>query len=401
MTRVRTITDAEVVPYFHAVVTGFSGHMSDDDIELRRPHMDLDRTHAAFDDDGAIVGTARSFATELTVPGGSVSAGAVTQVTVMPTHRRRGILTGIMEAQLDDIAAREEPVAILIASESTIYGRFGYGPATWSATVEVDTGRGRFAERPAGTGELRLVDRHEIRKAAPPIYERHRLEQPGAIERSDWVWDTILAVVQTAFNKDAQSAFHVLHPDGWMSYRIEERWEERHPQSTLKVIDLVALSPEAYAALWCHAIGHDLVVKVVADDRPEIEPLPWLLGDRRRAQQRGRSDFLWARLLDVPAALTARTYGAEDRLVIEVVDAFRPTSGRRFRLDSGDGTCTTTSDEPDLTVSTAALGAAYLGGTPLWPAAASGSVQEHTDGAVARADRLFAVQPPPWCNTWF
>jgi predicted acetyltransferase len=401
MTEIRTITDDEVVAYSRAMATGFGLHMTDAEIELRRGTIDVDRTHAAFEEDGSVVGTARSFPTELTVPGGSVRAGAVTNVTVMPTHRRRGVLTGMMQAQLDDIAARDEPVAILIASESTIYGRFGYGPATWNVTLEVETARGRFADVAGDHTDLRMVDRDEIRRAAPALYERFRPEQPAAIGRTDWAWDIRFGVVETGFNKAAQTAFHVLHPDGWLSYGIEDRWEDRHPASTLNVLELVALTPEAYAALWRHAIAHDLIAKVVADDRPEQEPLSWLLADPRRVRQRARSDFLWVRVLDVPAALSARTYGDEDRLVLEVVDEFVPSSSGCYRLDTGEGTCSATTGDPDLTVSAAALGAAYLGGTPLWPAAATGRVQEHTKGALARADRLFAIQPPPWCHTWF
>ena len=400
MTDIRKITDDDLVTYSRTMATGFDAHLSDTEIEQRRPTIDVDRTHAAFDGD-AMVGTARSFPTELTVPGGAtIDVGAVTNVTVMPTHRRRGALTGMMQAQLDDIASRGESMAILIASESTIYGRFGYGPASWNVTVEVETSRGRFAE-PAKDQSLRVVERDEMRRVAPGIYERFRVQQHGAIGRGEWTWDVLLGVIETRYNEPVRKGFHVLHADGYLVYGVDDKWEDRHPLSTLNVLELVALTSEAYDSLWRFAIGHDLKARVVAEDRPEVEPLPLLLADPRRVRQRGRSDFLWVRLLDVPAALAARTYGADDRLVLEVVDRFRPAGGGRFRLDGGDRSCVATTDDPDLTIETRDLGAAYLGGTPLWPAVVAGRLQEHTPGAVERADLLFRTTSPPWCNTWF
>jgi predicted acetyltransferase len=396
---IRTITDDELVAYSRAAATGFGFQMSDEAIELRRRTLDLDRTHAAFADDGTVIGTARSFPTGLSLPGGgSVRAGAVTNVTVLPTHRRRGVLTGMMRAQLDDIASRGEPVAILIASESVIYGRFGYGAATWTATLEVERPYARFA-RPPDAG-LRMVDRTEMRSVVPARYERFQAGQPGAIGRDEWFWDLWYGVVDTGRNKDAFRAFHVLHDDGWLTYTIDDRWEHRHPRSTLNVVELVALTPDAYAALWHHCLRHDLVEKVVAGERPPLEPLPWLLTDPRRAARTDPGDFLWVRLLDVPAALAARRYGAADTLVLEVVDGFRAWTAR-YRLDGGSPACALTEDEPDLTVAVADLGASYLGGTPLWPAAAAGRVVEHTAGAIERFDRLFLTAAPPWCHTWF
>ena len=92
--------------------------------------------HAAFEE-GQIVGGAGAFPFELSVPGGSLPCAGVTAVGVHPTHRRRGVLRSMMDAQLRDVHERGEPIAALWASEETIYGRFGYGIASWAGELKV------------------------------------------------------------------------------------------------------------------------------------------------------------------------------------------------------------------------------------------------------------------------
>src|SRR5438105_11399722 len=98
--------------------------------------LDHERMHAAWDD-GKIVGGAGAFTFEMTVPGGTVPTAGVTVVGVYPTHRRRGVLRSMMRAQLDDVHERGEPLAALWASEETIYGRFGYGLASWCGEISL------------------------------------------------------------------------------------------------------------------------------------------------------------------------------------------------------------------------------------------------------------------------
>ena len=74
------------------------------------PH---DRMHAAFEG-GQIVGGAGAFPFELSVRGGaSVPCAGITAVGVHPTHRRRGVLRSMMDAQLRDVHERGEPIAAL------------------------------------------------------------------------------------------------------------------------------------------------------------------------------------------------------------------------------------------------------------------------------------------------
>jgi predicted acetyltransferase len=356
-----------------------------------------------------MVGTARSFATELTVPGGAtVPVAGVTNVTVTGTHRRRGVLTSMMRSQLDEVAGRGEVAAILIASEAPIYGRFGYGPATEHVLLDVDLTVGAM-EGHRACGATRLATSEEMRNVAPAVYERYRRSQPGAIGRGSRWWDVRLGVVPAPGRKDHTEDFFVLHcdeagvADGYARYRVSSTWDYRVPRSVVDVGELVAVSEAAYVGLWRHCTSLDLVRRVTAENRPPLEPLPWLMSDRRAVRQQQRADMVWVRLLDLPVTLAARRYRVAGRLVLEVGDPFRPDGRVRVALDAGpDGAaCRPTGDPPDLSLDVADLGAAYLGGTPLWPAAVAGQVDEHRRGAVAEFDRLFLTDRPPWCNTWF
>ena len=405
----RSIAPDELKTYLEAMWAGFGrAGVSDEAVEQRRPvFTDYERTLACFED-GRAVATARSYPTGLTVPGGSVTAAAVTNVTVMPTHRRRGLLTRMMERQLDQVAAAGEPVAILIASESGIYGRYGYGPATTNAEIELEPSRADF-EVPPPPGSLRLVDKHEARKAFPEVYARFQAAQPGAIDRNDRWWDATLRFITGLQPGDTEERFLLLHrdadgePGGLAIYRIEEKWERRHTVSTLWVDELTAATDDAYHALWRHVLNVDLVGRVRGYDRPWREPLPWLLTDPRRFMTVSTSDFMWVRVTDVVEALSARRYAAEDKLVLEVTDGFRPANAGRYILegDPESAVCAFTDADPDLTVPVQVLGAAYLGDPAFADAAIAGHVAEHTPGAVARAEAMFGWTPRPWCHTWF
>jgi predicted acetyltransferase len=405
---VRTISEDEVPAYAAAVATGFHQHPAEGESEYRRGQLDLHRTYGAFEGTH-MIGTARSFPTELTVPGGATLAvAAVTNVTVTGTHRRRGVMTSMMRAQLDEVAGRGEPGAILIASEAPIYGRFGYGPATEHLLVEVDLSVGTI-DGPAPGGSSRLSTAEEMRKVAPAVYERFRTSQPGAIGRDERWWDVRFGIVPVPGRPARPDEFFAVHcddageADGYVRYSVRPDWDYRVPRSIVEIGELVAASDDAYAGLWRHCTGLDLVRRISAENRPPLEPLPWMMTDRRAVRQRDRADLVWLRLLDVPAALSTRRYRVEDRLVLEVEDGFRPDAELRLVLDGGPegATCDPTDAAPDLTLGVADLGAAYLGGTPLWPAAQAGLVTEHRDGAVAAFDRLFLTDRPPWCNTWF
>lgn len=405
---IRTIHPDELMAYTAALRLGFL--TSPDpaavaaEAEYRRARIQPDRTWAAFDGDRC-VGTFRSHPFELTVPfGATVSADGVTNVTVSPTHRRQGVLTRMMAEGLRAAVGRGDPVSILIASEYPIYGRYGYAPATESVSHEIHRPVRLTSPR---TGSVDLVDAADLRRLAPPVYDRFRLACAGALSREPLRWDVDLGLAARPGRPKWDGWCLVRRNpagelDGYLRYHVESRWEGHQPQARLYVDELVATTPAAYADLWRYCLEIDLVVSVHAADRAPDEPLPWLLTDGRAVRPVERTDFLWLRLLDVPAALTARGYGRSARLVLQVTDPAGYAAGR-FALDaSPDGaTCTPTTEAPDLTLTATALAAVYLGGFRLHTLAAAGQVAEHAPGALASADLLFLGDHTPWCTLWF
>jgi predicted acetyltransferase len=404
--QVRTIDQQELVAWVAANHVPFleTGSITDE-AEYRRTRIDFERTWATFDGE-QIVGTLRSFATPLTVPGGAqLAVDAVTNVAVSPTHRRRGVMTGLIQNTLAKAAERGEPASILIAAEYPIYGRFGYGPATEHASYTLDTHLARIAM--ARVGSVEVVAPEVARQAAQPVFEQFRSQQAGAIRRRDYGWDIDFGLSEWP-ERPRWKGFCVLYSDptgaprGYLRYHVDSNWEHRLPRNKVVVDELVSVTPTAYTELWRYLTELDLVATVSADDRPVDEPLYWQLADARALRQTSRDDFLWLRVLDAPAALSARTYASANRAVIEIVDPLGYANGR-VALEAGpDGaTCRPTSESADVSIPIGALGAAYLGGPSLAVMQHAGLIDEHQSGAVARLDAQFASRPAPWCNTWF
>ena len=239
------------------------------------------------------------------------------------------------------------------------------------------------------------------------MFEAWRPRQAGEIRRRDFHWLDDVGVRDPGWAPQWKG-FVAIHrgpsgePDGYARYRSEEKWVNRQPASNLHLNELHALSDEAAVALWRFLAEVDLVATVTAGGRTPSDRLRWLLTNARAAIVSEVSDGMWVRLFDVPRALAGRTYEREDGLVLEVVDA-EQGSPVRVALDATpDGaTCTPSDRSPDLTVPVAALGAAYLGGTRLRDVTLSTGVDEHTPGALARADALLRTADEPWCSTFF
>ena len=402
---VRTIEASEIDDWARCMGVGFLFPIADGYPEYYLPEVDLDRTWGAFDD-GRVVGTLRSFATPFTAPGpAEISVAALTNVTVAPTHRRQGLLTKMITADLRASAERGEALGILIASEYPIYGRFGYGAAVEGASYEVDLRTTRFRHPRDGTTEL--VDEGTLRREAPALYERFRLGQTGSIGRSERWWDRALHQVEVPGDKPAPG-YQVLYrspdgtPEGYVRYRATQSSEGMRSTGELTVDELVAVTPAAYEQLWHYCCDVDLVVTVRAGDRPVDEHLGWLLQDGRAVRQHTRYDFVWVRVLDVVAALSSRRYGTDGRLVVEVSDPHGFATGR-FALEGGPGgaTCAPTRDDAELTLSVDALGSLYAGGVSPHVLRAAGRIEEHRDGALHRAAAMFQTSTAPWCSTWF
>lgn len=398
-------------PQLYAWMTAVSRGLKDahavpvERVELRRPVYRSQRLTAATDGDRT-VGTFRSWDLDLTVPGGSVRADAISSVSVQPTHRRRGILTAMMTADLAAAAERGVPAAILIASEGGIYGRFGFGVSVETATWSVDVRTARLRpEVGASPDGCRIVPAADLREVAPQVYTRSRT--PGAIDRADAWWDLWLGLVAWP-GEEPKHLVGVLHetdgtPDGYLLYRVEDSWVDRVCRSTVHVVDLVTASDAAYRALWGYLAELDLVATVQAEERPVDEPLPWLLTDPRAARQTSRCDFQWTRLLDPAAALSGRRYETPGACTFEVRDRDGWAAGRYLLEVGADGTgrCTRTSRPAELELSVAALSALWLGGGNVAGALLAGQAVEHVPGSAQRLGVLLRTGRAPWTSTWF
>jgi predicted acetyltransferase len=404
----RPVTRDEFDRFAHTEYSAFGEHLS------RSEHpawatAELERTLGAFDGD-EVVGTGRIYSLELTLPGGRIApTAAVSAVGVLPTHRRRGILTSIMGRQLDDAAARGESTAALTASEGTIYRRFGYGVATMHQSFELDTRHAAFLPEVALEGRCRLIDEEEATKTLPGIFDRVRRAQPGAISRTDAWWPSSYFEFDEAKVGSGKS-FHVVYEApggelaGYATYAIQQHFDTGIARNRLGVRELSSATPAARRALWHLLCDVDLVETIAVWNAPVDEPLRWMLRESRRLEVRRLHDHLWIRLVDVAAALGERRYATGGDLVLDVHDDFRPAAGGRFALSAGsDGWagCAPTTRDADLALDTADLASTYLGGVRFADLARAGLVEEHAAGAIARADAMFTVDPLPYSQTWF
>jgi predicted acetyltransferase len=401
---IRVLQEHEIEPFARSVARGFLGDFRPEYLEHYRPLFELDRNLAAFDGD-FVAGTAGIFTFQMTVPGGIVPTAGVTRVTVQPTHRRQGVLTALMRRQLEDVRERGEPLAALWASESIIYGRFGYGLAADHVELKVERNRTALAHRVPARGRVRIVTKEEARSAWPGVFDRVRLDQPGAMNRSGAWWDRILRDLEHerhGFSAHVHATYEENgEPQGYLLYRTKDDWTGGLPAGAARLEELMAASPAAYSALWEYALNLDLIGVIEAESRPVDEPLYWMLADPRRLG-RSQQDALWLRIVDVPGALSARKYSGEGSVVFEVRDAFCPWVAGRYELQAspGGGKCTRTDRSPTITLSAADLAAIYLGGARLQTLARAGRAEGEPD-ALRHADEIFAWPTLPWCPNHF
>ncbi|MFF3858336.1 GNAT family N-acetyltransferase [Streptomyces sp. NPDC002209] len=372
--------------------------------KLYRSLIETERSLGVWDGE-TCVGSAGAFSFRLSVPGGAlVPAAGVTTVGVSPTHRRRGVLTSMMRRQLDDIRAGGEPIAVLTASDPAIYGRFGYGTATYSMAVDIDTTRVRLSV-PAGTDgvRLRLVDPQKALPDCERVYAGLVAGRPGMPARQPgWERQGLLDPPTMRGGASPLKCVVAEGADGevlgYARYRVKPDWDQSGSDGTVSVLQVEALEPAAYAALWRYFFGIDLTWRVQAYGRPVDDPVLHLVSDIRRIQARQR-DALHVRLVDLPAALRARAYGTGLDVVMQVEDAFCPWNEGRWRLTAEAGgpvTCTRSDEPAELELSVRELGSAYLGGVALTALAAAGLVRELRPGALAEASRAFAGDVAPW-----
>lgn len=367
-----------------------------EDAERFSRWLEVDRMHAAFDGDRIVAG-AGAFSFRMSVPGGaSVPSGGITVVGVLPTHRRRGVLTSMMRAQLEDCRARGEVAAFLWASEGTIYGRFGYGLASRMGEMSLSRDRTRFAHDFEPRGAVRLVDLEEAARTFPPLYEQVFAQRPGMASRSKEWWETRRLFDDPARRQGGPKNRALLEldgePAGYALYTVKQDWHSGFSKGTVTITEAVTPTPEATRELWRWLLDFDWTSQFVADLLPLDHPLFLLLAEPRRMQF-AINDGVWVRLVDVGAALSARTYN-DGEIVLEVADAFLPENAGRWRVTQGG--VERTDADADLALDVTGLGSVYLGGFSFADLVLASRAVELTGGAAARADALFATGIAPW-----
>jgi predicted acetyltransferase len=421
---IRPTTDEDLDVFVDTVHAAF-GRFPETPVEgggLWWSALEMDRCLLALTADGRPVGTAATHSFELTLPGETlVPAPGVTAVGVLPSHRRQGVLTAMMRHQLADLRARGEFLSVLLASEAMIYGRFGYGPATYTQRLTVqrhraalalpragatadapatgpDNGPDNVSEHGPDNGSVEVLRRSECGEILEDVYDRYRRAQPGALSRPHRWWALRAgqppispAPRYVAVHRDAAGV-----PDGYASYSIGE------PDNTLTVDETITGDDAVFTALARFMLGHDLASRVVFQHVPSQHPLRWQLADFRAGEVSGDTDWLWVRLLDVPRALTARGWFTDGELVLDVEDPFLGEHGRYLlTVQDGKADCVLTDREPDLSLDVGDLGSVYLGGTAPSTLVRAGHIRAHRPDAATLADALFRTDRAPHCLHWF
>ncbi|MFD5622400.1 GNAT family N-acetyltransferase [Streptomyces yangpuensis] len=368
-----------------------------------RHHALLERCDriGAYDGD-LLVGFMAAHDFRLSVPGADLPCPGLTFVCVAPTHRRRGVLTALMTRMMRRATDSGRPIAALWASEAAIYGRFGYGGATTGATVEIDSTRPLALRIDPDRRPLRLVDPEDAVDVIGPFHEAARAGRPGRPSRSPERWREEWLTEQDEEDEELSPPRIIVLGDpgepvaGYVIYRTkpEDDGGAARTPGLVRVDELEADTPAVAAALWECVAALDLTGKVSAWGRPADDPLLHFAADRDQVRVTAQFPALWLRLVDVGAALTARSWAAPVELVLEVHDARLPDNAGRFRLKAGPhGTTYDHADgAADLALDVRELAACYLGGTRVADLVAAGLVQEHTPGA---ADALDAALHTP------
>jgi predicted acetyltransferase len=407
---IRPVTADEFDLYHHVDQHAFhSGPLNEAHREVVTSRLEFDRTLAAFDG-AAPVGIAAAYSFQLSVPGPDMlPAAGVTWVSVLPVYRRRGVLSSIMRRQLADVAGRGEPLAVLWASESAIYSRYGYGRASWYLTFALQRLEGQLTPAALSAAEgvrLRIAEPAGALPELAKVHDAVLASRPGFFARNDVWWRTV--IFDPADERDGQSPLRCLiaeddsGPRGYALYRGRDRWDDFLPQNVLTVSELIAADAAASAALYGDLLSRDLTSEFSLPRRPVDDPLLYQLADPRRSRPQ-LNDAMWVRIVDLPRALAGRSYSAPVDVVLEVRDDIVASNAGRWRLRAagGDGVCEPASGAADLVMDIAQLGSAYLGGTRVGALAEAGLVTELRPGAVRQLSAALAWDPAPWCPLVF
>lgn len=404
---IRPCSDKELTEFVQTLRWAFGKQPKSEETQRIASVIETERTLGAFDDK-ALVGTAGIYSFVMTVPGGELPTAGVTVVGVLPSHRRKGILTALMRRQLDDIRARGEAVAILWASEGAIYGRFGYGMASQHVALDAERGKIRWRKPLNQPWRARLLSEEDALRELPPIYESARVATPGMFVRNETWWKNHRLpdpederggagpLFRAVFELDGEAQAYVL-------YRPHPQWgPEGLPHGKVDVLEAIAPTPEATQAVWSYLFDLDLTDTISGYSNPVDWPLRFMIREMRRLRLRVM-DALWLRVVEVAPALEGRSYAAEGRLTFELSDDFCPWNAGTWELEvtrAGARVASTTAPA-DLRLTAEELGAVYLGGATFAELHRAGRVHELTPNALAVADDLFYTDRAPWCPEIF
>lgn len=405
---IRPISEDEWSAFSAVLGEGFNWNPHPTQDARYKAGTEFDRTLAAFDGE-IMAGVTGIHSFGMTVPGGPIPVAGVTAVSVLPSHRRRGILSALMRRQLADVRERGEAVAVLYASEAAIYGRFGYGRASDEISFRIPKHGSAFVRDAPSDPSLRLrvAKPADARADFEQLFASVVTERPGRYTRNSHIWDGVLA--DEEFDQQGNGNLRSLIAEddngvrGYALFRVKPSWGDNGvPDGELRLHELEAADPAAYATLWRAVLDRDLVATIRTWGRPVDDPITQLLAEPRHLNARW-TDELWVRLVDVEKALTARAYAAPVDVVLEVADDVCPWNAGRWRLtaDTSGATCKATEEEPDVSLRAAALGSAYLGAGSLVGMLRGGLVTEHTPGAVTTLATAMSWSPKPWAGLTF
>ncbi|WP_320669304.1 GNAT family N-acetyltransferase [Patulibacter defluvii] len=398
---VRAIGEDALEPLLDVTSTAMHGLFAAPARRRVASRLEVERMRVVTDG-GAMVGTSGAYTRTLSVPGGELACAGVTFVAVLPTHRRRGVLRAMMDAVIADARERGEPVAALWASEGGIYGRFGFGPATWTRRSRIELAAGVPLRAPVLALPLRFGDLVADAPALAAIHERVRGQRAGITSRPPVWWRARILSDEEDERAAGPKRLVVCGDDGYALYRVHEQAGAgpvgQDARTTVAVQELLAATPEAGRALLAFLTSIDLATDVELHERPLDDDLALATADPRALRTVQQGDALWLRILDLPAAVAGRAWAADLDLVLQVDAPADPVLDGRWALRARDGRAEAerSDREPDLTIPDRDLGAAYLGGTALVGLHAAGSVQEHRPGTVAQLDAALRPARAPW-----
>jgi predicted acetyltransferase len=405
---VRIATDDRLGDVLRAVETAFGEEVADHEVETKRRTIDIGRV-IYIEDEGDIVAGGGAYTFRATVPGSVLPTAGVTLIGVKPSHRRRGLLRAMMEHQLHDIHEREEPIAMLWASEGAIYQRFGYGLASVQSWLDIESNRGIFVNDPGPRGRIRMLRLEDALETIRPIYDGVQARTPGMFERTDAWWDRRVLADPKEWREGASPKYLAVWEEdsvarAYAFYRIDTGWSHAGPIGNVQLWELLALDDKAYREMWRYVFSIDLVdrVKSRGSMLAADSPLYLMLLEPRRLRATF-SDGLWLRVVDVPSALEGRGFAAEGTITLDIKDELCPWNEGRWSVTAGDGSAEVTRSDrdADLSLDVSTLGAAYLGTFTFAQLQRAGRVAARSQDAVRLADALFRTDVAPYCPEIF